>query len=66
MAPAMADGLLSFLRGPEPPLRSDGEDLDAFQTRLLDWLIADRKHTKALLWAVFVMLVNANWLHIGG
>lgn len=55
----------TLLVGPDPPQKQDGESTDDFQTRVIDWLVLDRKHTKALLWAVLAMLVNSQWLHLG-
>jgi len=55
----------TLLMGPDPPLKGETESTDDFQTRVIGWLMEDRKHTKALLWAVLLMLVNAQWVHLG-
>lgn len=61
MAPAFTDALLTFAKGTEPPLKLEGESSDDFQTRSIDWLKAELKSMRALIWVVVAMHL-AQWL----
>lgn len=52
MTPALADALLTFAKGSNPPLKGETESTDDFQTRTIDWLKAELRSMRALVWAL--------------
>lgn len=61
MSPGLANALLTFARGTDPPLRAEGEATDDFQTRTIIWMKAELKSMRALLWVVVLMHL-AQWM----
>ena len=64
MSPGFVNALLAFAKGSDPPLKTDGEAMEAFLSRTNDWQTKELRSMRVLLWAIVAMQV-ANWLHIG-
>ena len=65
MTPALADAVLAFAKGSDPPLKADNESTDDFQTRSIVWMKAELRSLRALVWAILLLQANAQWLHLG-
>lgn len=61
MSPGLANAILAFAKGTDPPLKGEKESTDAFQTRTIVWLKGEHKSLRGLMWIVIAMHL-AQWM----
>lgn len=65
MTPALADAVLAFAKGTDPPLKAESESTDDFQTRTIEWMKKELRSLRVLCWLILAMQANAQWFHLG-